>query len=98
MHGKANAAAMQTQTPVLVTSDGTEFTAIGYLRHTAGQLEIHIERQMGVRSLVKLKVKELGKDDQLWLIFQVTRGTTITSFEIGGTSKSQSQTLRLQVP
>jgi hypothetical protein len=84
-----------SQTPMLVSRRGDQYTAIGYVRYDRGEVELYFPSTRLVRSLHEIDPRTMKPDEGLMLYFLVNRGDRLTEFRIG---QAMTQQIDLPVP
>ena len=83
-------AAAKLNSPLLVDSDGDRIDPIGWARTDAHNLTMSIRDQQTERlTMDQLGILRLKPNEQLILYFEVSRGITINTFNLGGTAIGQ---------
>ncbi|QDU70268.1 CvpA family protein [Mucisphaera calidilacus] len=92
--GRARASAASLQGIWLVDDRGTQWFPHAYVLSSGdGTQNIKCDPEVNIRSARELPLNELGDDDELYLYFQVPKGTEIVEYHVGRTI----QDLRLNV-
>jgi hypothetical protein len=72
----------------LEDSDGQAYTPMGYFIDKGNSLEFKLDPQQGFRTASQIPgIKTLEKNQTIWIVFFVPKGTQITRFVASGTHK-----------
>ena len=94
--GAARAAAASLQGVWLEDDRGNRLYPIGYAwMKSSGEQEVMVNPDQPIRSARELPAREMSSGDQLYLYFRATPGVTITSYQIGESTR-QEISLRVQ--
>ena len=92
--GAALAAAVSLHGAFLKDSSGNELMPIAYVWDKRHALEIVVSFDQPFQSSRNLPVRQMGKDDRIYLYYLANRGTRIEKFHVGPTT----QMINLDVP